>query len=224
MHRSSIILFSLKAKCGPQYLSLIAATAAEASSLATPSTSEGLALFASRETPRPSPLEGNPSAQFSSASQALPLPRYRKSVSGSSNAGGPSVSFSSPPLPVSASASSIAPIPQREFFQGLTDDSGYHLHHHPHHSQQQPLRYPTLMRASASRNVGVDFSPSSWMYCTLKLLIVLLLTSSLNRWDCYHKSWHTRLLPHVHNCRRHRHQLVLLWLSALQRLELLLLT
>ncbi|KAM7542293.1 hypothetical protein Aperf_G00000001935 [Anoplocephala perfoliata] len=143
------------AKCGPQYLSLIAATAAEASGSAASSTSEGLGLFASREISRPSPLEGNPSTQFSPASQAIPLPRYRKSASSSSNPSGPSASFSSPTLSsaVSASSSSVGPIPQREFFQGLTDDSGYHLHHHLHHSQQQPLRYPTLMRASASRNL-----------------------------------------------------------------------
>ncbi|VDL18790.1 unnamed protein product [Hymenolepis diminuta] len=156
------------AKCGPQYLSLIATAAAEASSNQPggQSTTDGLNLFTSRtapprQLPPPSLLDNNipPHQQFTpsnTSASVIPLPRYRKSASGSSAtsaAGGPPVTFSSPPVAATSTVSSNPP--QREFFSGLADDSGYHLppHHHSHHAQQIPPRYPTLMRASATRNL-----------------------------------------------------------------------
>lgn len=169
LFHSKLLPFLLQAKCGPQYLSLIATAAAEASSNQPggQSATDGLNLFTSRtapprQLPPPSLLDNNipPHQQFTpsnTSASVIPLPRYRKSASGSSTtsvAGGPPVTFSSPPAAATSAVSSIPP--QREFFPGLADDSGYHLpsHHHSHHSQQIPPRYPTLMRASATRNVS----------------------------------------------------------------------
>nr|CDS34434.1 nuclear receptor corepressor,nuclear receptor co repressor related (ncor) [Hymenolepis microstoma] len=154
-------------KCGPQCLSFIASAAAEASSNQPgQSATEGLNLFTSRtapprQAPPPSLLDSNipPHQQFTPSNtpaSAIPLPRYRKLASSSSTtgvAGGPPVTFSSPPASAISGVSSIPS--QREFFSGLADDSGYHLppHHTSYHSQQIPPRYPLLMRASATRNL-----------------------------------------------------------------------
>nr|CDS22928.1 nuclear receptor co repressor related ncor [Echinococcus granulosus] len=161
------------AKYGPQYLSLIAAAAAEAtssSSTMVTSTSavtvEGIPLFTPR-TSKPSPMDRSAQLQplplpTSSASasqfapaplhnipQPMPLPRYRKSASSTiSNATATAASSGHPP---SFSFSSPALSSQRDFFPTLGEDNapagGFHPHHQQHH------RYPTLMRASASRNL-----------------------------------------------------------------------
>ncbi|VDM18439.1 unnamed protein product [Hydatigera taeniaeformis] len=161
------------AKHGPQYLSLIAAAAVEAtSSPATMATStsavatEGIPLFTPRASkpsltdrsvqlqPLPLPTSSASASQFSptplhNIPQPMPLPRYRKSASGTiSNIAATTVSVGHPP---SSSFSSPALSSQRDFFPVLCEDNVSVGGFHPHH--QQPHRYPTLMRASASRNL-----------------------------------------------------------------------
>ncbi|KAL5963662.1 Nuclear receptor corepressor 2 [Taenia solium] len=162
------------AKYGPQYLSLIAAaTAAEANpsstTMATSSSAmaaEGIPLFTPRSSkpslmdrsaqlqPLPLPTSSASTSQFAptplhNIPQPMPLPRYRKSASGTiSNAATTAASAGHPP---SSSFSSPALSSQRDFFPALGDDNVSVGGFHPHH--QQYHRYPTLMRASASRNL-----------------------------------------------------------------------
>ncbi|KAL5107429.1 Nuclear receptor corepressor 2 [Taenia crassiceps] len=162
------------AKYGPQYLSLIAAAAAaEANPSSTAMTTsspamavEGIPLFTPRSSkpslidrtaqlqPLPLPTSSASASQFAptplhNIPQPIPLPRYRKSASGTiSNAATNTTSTGHPP---SSSFSSPALSSQRDFFPALGEDNAAVGSFHPHH--QQHHRYPTLMRASASRHL-----------------------------------------------------------------------